>query len=121
MNYLKLNDPLGDTTVIVAPGVDPEKSGIYVFCIDGIGTYVGQYTNPSRYRGHYSRNVRNLRLGNPYRPSNPHGFRRVHRELAKAIGEKREISLTLLENWEDKSDRNRRERELKNSIGTLND
>jgi hypothetical protein len=45
----------------------------------------------------------------------------VHRELAKAIGEKREISLTLLENWEDKSDRNRRERELKNSIGTLND
>lgn len=89
--------------MFVAKGVDPEQPGLYVFNIEGTGTYVGQYSDPGRFLRQYSRNVRKLINKEPYRKGNPDGFRQIHRELAKAVrGRKRKISLTLIENWTEK-------------------
>ena len=124
----KLDEPLQDVGVFVAKGVDPEKPGIYVFVIEGQGIYVGKYTLPYRYKSEYANNVKKLLSGKSYRPKNPDGFRKIHRALAKAVGtEKQKISLILIENWDgnggdgDGESGLRRERELINMIGTLND
>ena len=97
---------------IVVPGVDPAQPGLYEWRIDGVGTYIGQYTHASRPGREYGLNVGRLLANRPYRKAKPSGFRRVHQELAKAAAAGRMITLTLLENQIVKVDRNRREREL---------
>jgi hypothetical protein len=68
---------------------------------------------------HYRRNLIRLVNGEPYRLSNRDGFRRIHRELERAIGAQRRIELHILENVElDEIDT--RERELIRQRGTLN-
>jgi hypothetical protein len=119
-NNITLNGPLDGVSVFVMEGVDPERSGIYIFVIDGLGTYVGKYTRPSRYRIEYSKNVRRILNNEPYRPNNPDGFRHVHRILAKAVREGKATSLILFENWEDEREGRDRESFLIQAIGTLN-
>ena len=97
---------------IKIPGVDPGQPGLYEWCIEGVGCYIGQYTHALRPRREYGLNVGRLLAERPYRKGNPEGFRRVHRQLAKAAQDCRSITLTLLENQPVKDDRNHREREL---------
>lgn len=96
----------------IPSGVDPGQPGIYEWRIEGVGCYIGQYTHARRPRREYGLNVGRLLAGHPYRKGNPEGFRRIHRQLAKAMEDPRLITLTLLENQPVKADRNRREREL---------
>ena len=97
---------------ITIPGVDPGQSGIYEWRIECLGCYIGQYTHALRPRREYGLNVGRILAGRPYRKSNPEGFRKIYRQLAKAVEDCRLITLTLLENQPMKADRNRREREL---------
>jgi hypothetical protein len=97
---------------VVIHGVDVKKPGIYEWQIEGVGSYIGKYSDISRPTKAYGRHVTNL-LNNKkaYRRSNPDGYRRIHRELIKAHLEGRRIVLTILENAE-KANINRREQEL---------
>ncbi len=76
--------------------------GIYRFTIDGLGVYVGRFTNASRPLREYSRNVEKLLEGRPYRPKNHDGFRHVHRVLHQAVMEGRSITLEIVENVDPK-------------------
>jgi len=103
----------------VADGVDLDLPGIYVWEIEGVGTYIGKYTRRTRPLLEYERNVIKILSGRPYRPQKPTAFRRIHRELHAAHVEGRQITLTILENCMP-SDLTRRERELILERGTLN-
>jgi hypothetical protein len=60
---------------------------------------VGRSMNGAkRPREDYQRNVKNLKNGLPYRPSDPEGFRGVHHELYLAEQEGFVIRLYLLQN-----------------------
>jgi len=61
-----------------------------------------------------------LLSGRPYRKGRPHGFRRIHRELAKADRFGPQITLIILENVEGHAI-NMREQELIAERGGLND
>jgi hypothetical protein len=97
---------------IIEEGVNPKLPGLYEWRIEGVGCYIGQYTRVSRPRRQYERNVLRLLAGLFYRPSDPNGFRRIHRALAEARKARHVVTLTLLENQGTKENRNRREREL---------
>lgn len=84
--------------LIVAEGVDLSRPGIYAWEIQGTGLYVGKYTRKSRPLREYDKNVRRLLSGQPYRPQNPYGFRRIHHALAEALVTGRQITLHILEN-----------------------
>ena len=75
-----------------------DQPGIYRWRIEGGKTYVGRFTRPSRPLKEYPKNVFRLLNGIPYRPKDPDGFRAVHRALAKAVQDRLEITLTILEN-----------------------
>lgn len=107
-------------TLIVADGIDSSKPGLYQWQIEGAGCYIGKYTHISRPRREYAANVLRLMQGRPYRLSNPHGFRRVHRALLQAHLDRRQITLTILENASP-ADIHKRERELISRHGSLND
>jgi hypothetical protein len=97
---------------IEVSGVSSEESGLYEWIIEGVGCYIGQYTHADRPRREYGLNVARVLECRPYRKSKPHGFRTIHRELARAVTEGRGITLKLLENQPDKERRNCRERKL---------
>jgi hypothetical protein len=103
-----------------SPGVDCSLQGIYVWTIDGVGTYVGRYTSITRPRRHYASIVMRLLNGQPYRKSKPDRFRRIHHALASAVKNGNRITLIILEN-PPADELNARERELIRQIGTLND
>lgn len=98
-------------TYVLTEGVREDRPGIYEWRIEGVGVYVGKYTRISRPKKQYGRNLFNILNSKPYRPRNPNGFRRVHRELERAYRERRTITLTILENVSP-AELNRREREL---------
>lgn len=104
---------------IVNPGVDLDKPGIYRWCIEGVGSYIGKYTSISRPMSRYTFNL--IRLVQGGLPLNGRRFRRVHRELAQAVRDKRQITLTILENVERGEALNSRERALIAEHGSLND
>jgi hypothetical protein len=93
-------------------GADPSKPGLYEWRIEGLGVYIGQFTRRSRHRREYRLNVLRLLNGSPYRKTNPDGLRSIHHALATAVSEGKRITLTILENQADKSERNHREQEL---------
>lgn len=97
---------------MVNVGIDPEQPGLFAWRIEGLGTYIGQYTRPSVPRLAYGANVSKLLNGEPYRKGKPDEFRVVHRRLHQAIKEEKQITLIFLENISDKPSRNRRKREL---------
>lgn len=99
-------------TELSLDSADPFKPGLYEWRIEGLGVYIGQYTRRSRHRREYRLNVLRLLNGHPYRKKDPYGFRSVHHALATAVREGRRITLTIIENQADKSERNRREQEL---------
>lgn len=105
---------------LIDDGVDRSKCGIYRWEIAGAGVYIGKFGRVRRPLKEYGRNVTRLLNGNPYRRSKPDGFRRVHRELARAYQHRRKITLTLLENC-DPSKIDAREDELIKLHGSLND
>lgn len=107
-------------------GVDEFLPLIYLWEIYGgsgelVGRYVGKASGgASRPRKHYSRNVKNLLAGKPYRRGAPDGFRRIHRALAKAQTEGFTIALHLICNVRAGEDINAVERywiAAKNTIG----
>ena len=104
----------------ITKGFDSSLPGLYEFHIDGVGSYIAQCkTNISRRHEMYVRNVKNLLDGKPYRQNNPDGYRRIHRELARALRTGKTIRFILLENCP-LADIYRRERELIARRGTLN-
>jgi hypothetical protein len=113
---------LGDHAVVVtwAPGTNPDTPGLYRWTVEGAGIYIGQYTRSSRPLKHYGRNIVRMRDGKDYRKSKPTKFRPIHRELAKAIAEGRQVTLEIIESHADKAARNARERELIQASGSLN-
>ena len=104
---------------IVAKGVDPNRPGIYVWAIQGVGAYVGKYTWGTRPTRDYERNVRRLLAGKPYRLNKPDKWRKIHRALAAAVRDGRSIFLAILMNGS-AEELQARERELIREIGTLN-
>jgi hypothetical protein len=101
-------------------GVNLDFPGIYEWYIEGCGSYIGKYKRKHRPLKEYARNVQNILNGSYYRRSKPDGFRRIHRELARAHLEGRLIRLIILENVEPLRI-NERERELIAERGALND
>lgn len=77
------------------------------------GRYVGKAKGGSkRPRRHYKRNVRRLLQNRPYRKSNPEGYRKVHRHLAKADRLGHKITLSFLCNVDDSENINDVEQRL---------
>jgi hypothetical protein len=98
--------------LVVTDGVDLTKPGLYEWRIEGVGVYIGKYTDISRPTRAYDKHVENLLNGKmKYRPSNPTGYRRIHHALIKAHLEGRQVTLTIIENAE-KVNINYRERTL---------
>lgn len=111
-------------TVVIPDSVSLDLPGIYEWSIsyaDGTTRrYVGKYTQRNRPTREYHANIERLLDGRPYRKASPDGFRQVHRELAKATEEGREVVLTILENAAP-ADLNQREQALIKERGaTLN-
>ena len=104
----------------VLDGVDPDKPGLYQWIIEGVGSYVGQYTRHSRPRREYGVNVTRLLNRLPYRKATPEGFRTIHWHLAAAVVARRRIDLVFLENGE-RPALNDRERAIIRERGELND
>ena len=82
-------------TYVLPSGVREDRPGIYEWRIEGVGVYIGKYTRISRPKKQYTRNVSNLANRLPYRPRNPNGFRRIHKELERSERGK----LPLLPSW----------------------
>jgi hypothetical protein len=59
--------------------------------------YIGRFTDASRFKS-YERNVHRLLNDLPYRPSNPTGFRKVHRYLLAAVRNGLRVELRIVEN-----------------------
>ena len=106
-------------SLTIADGADSDFPGLYEFEIEGVGSYIGKYTNLSQRRKLYSRNVCNLLNGKPHRKGKPEGFRRIHHALADAVRAGKTIKLIILEN-PSREKIYRRERELIGLRGTLN-
>jgi hypothetical protein len=107
-------------SVTITDGANPDLPGLYEFKIDGVGSYIGKYTNFSQRCKLYSRNVDNLLNKRTYRKGKPNQFRRIHRELADAVRAGKRINLIVLENQDRGPKLNRREWELIRERGTLN-
>jgi hypothetical protein len=107
-------------SLTIAEGANRDLPGLYEFKIDGVGSYIGKYTNFSERCKLYSRNVNNLLNKRAYRKGKPDGFRRIHRELADAFQAGKTIKLIILENQPRGERLNRREWELIMERGTLN-
>jgi len=69
--------------LVVLPGVDRNRPGLYEWIIEGVGSYIGKYTHFSRPYREYDRNVQKILTGRPYRPRKPEGFRRSIRSLRR--------------------------------------
>lgn len=105
--------------LLITEGVDTDLPGIYEWRIEGAGSYIGRYTYSSRPFGDYARHVRDLFLGDIYKPSDPDGWRRIHHELYAALLDGREIELIFVENCS-ADDLNERKQVHKKERGTLN-
>ena len=97
--------------------VDEARPLIYLWEVSDdlhvVYRYVGKADRGAlRPRKHYTRNVRNLLAELPYRPSDPDGYREVHRQLAAATGNRHSVvTLRLVRNVEPGEDIYRVERE----------
>jgi hypothetical protein len=122
MSKYRLEHPLDDTDPIVMPGVNPERSCIYIFFIDGLGCYVGKSDGKKptrRWQKTYSKNVQDKMDGKPWHGDPSMSFRRIHDALCKAVKERQRIVLVIYENHTGKALTDR-EAELIRAIGTLN-
>lgn len=78
--------------------VNLQDPGIYEWCIEGSGRYIGRSLRLRRRLREYIQNVANLHAGTAYRANSPAGFRGVHRALAAAAMERREVIFRVIEN-----------------------
>ncbi|CAN5770802.1 hypothetical protein BH10ACI4_BH10ACI4_39000 [soil metagenome] len=98
-------------TYVVAEGVDVRKPGIYVWTIEGRGSYVGRYKSIARPTREYADTLRKMLQEDRRRKATPGTYRRIHHELKSAYEEMRPITLTIRANA-NASDSVRIEREL---------
>jgi hypothetical protein len=103
----------------VCEGVSPNLPGIYEWRVEGAGSYIGRYSYSSRPFGDYARHVRDQFAGGIYKPKQPDGWRRIHRELYAALLDGREIELIFVENCS-LDELNHRERVHRKERGALN-
>lgn len=103
----------------ISEDVNLHGPGIYVWEIDGVGTYVGKARRLAKRLPAYPRSVRNIQGGRPYRRNNPDGFREVHKALAAACAEGRRVTLWIAEVCTE-DELNAREAYWIGQIGTLN-
>lgn len=102
---------------LIRSDVDQGKPLIYMWEIHDssevlFGRYVGKAIGGAeRPLRHYKRNVDRLLAGEPYRKSNPDGYRLIHRALAEAVRRDFSISLTFLCNVLEREDINQVESE----------
>ena len=96
------------------------RPGIYEWEIEGRGSYIGKYSKISRPTKRYGKNVNDILGKRPYHGRENGKFRRIHIELYAAFIYKRKITLTILENVDDKMKRHQREIELIRLRGNLN-
>ncbi|WP_199711893.1 hypothetical protein [Alginatibacterium sediminis] len=98
--------------------VNEGKALIYMWEIHGedgalTGCYVGKAKGGSkRPKRHYKRNVRRLLQNQPYRKSNPEGYRKVHRALTEATRCGHRITLSFLCNISESENINDIEQQL---------
>ena len=103
----------------ISEGVNLDLPGIYEWRIEGAGSYIGRYTYSSRPFGDYARHVRDQFAGGIYKPKQPDGWRRIHRELYAALLDGRVIELIFVENCA-LGDLNARETFHRKQRGSLN-
>ena len=83
---------------------DETKPLIYAWFLQN-HIYVGKSDDgASRPLKHYKRNVERYFRGEPYRPGNPNGWRKVHLAMIEAVKDGEEIRLKLVENVGDGED-----------------
>jgi GIY-YIG catalytic domain len=88
-------DP-GSLHIIHPEGADLAGAGIYLWSVEG-HTYVGKATCLRSRLNEYLNNIKKIEAGQPYRRSNPEGFRAVHRHLAQAKARGAILEWKLLE------------------------
>jgi hypothetical protein len=101
---------------VIRGAIDESKPLIYMWEIrEHSGKVVGRYVGKAKAGSkrpltHYTRNVRNILAGKPYRRLAPAGFRRIHLALANAVRDGLLIELTLLVNVPEGASINEHER-----------
>jgi hypothetical protein len=80
--------------------IDLGGPGIYAWHVDGRLVYVGKATKLRSRIREYRNNIERIRSGRPYRRGNVDGFRRIHRELARAVEAGVSVSISVLETCE---------------------
>lgn len=83
------------------PANFPPGGGIYQWWIGGAAVYTGQAIDLRRRLRQYERNIERLDHGEPYRLSNPDGFREIHRRLLNAIENGMHIEFRVIEYCEE--------------------
>ena len=106
-------------TYIVGEGVDVRRPGIYVWTIEGRGSYVGRYKSIARPTREYADTLRKMLQEDRRRKATPGTYRRIHYELKSAYEEMRPITLTIRVNAS-ASDSERIERELVAEYSAVN-
>jgi hypothetical protein len=88
----------------VAPGVDLDLPGIYLWLIAGEIVYVGKYTHSRRPLKAYARNVRRLLANLPYHNEGS-DYRGIHYALALAVLDNLPITVRIVKNVLDADER----------------
>ncbi len=83
---------------VVGEGVDVRKPGIYVWTIEGRGSYVGRYKSIARPTREYADTLRKMLQEDRRRKGGQGVYRRIHLELKSAYEEMRPITLTIRAN-----------------------
>ena len=101
MSKYRLDAPLEDVDPLIMPGVNAEKPCIFIFFIDGKGTYVGKSSgkNPTySWQKRYSARVQGIIDRKPYHGDPNKNYRPIHYALFEALKEKLRVTLIILEN-----------------------
>ncbi len=79
-------------------GVDPNSPLLYRILIKNRICYIGCANTARRPQKAYSRNVRRMIEGQPYRNNNPDGFRLIHKRICEAVQSGENVSIELIRN-----------------------
>ena len=113
--------PEGWFDLDVAPGVHLNQPGIYIWEIEDVGKYIGEYTRIKRPTKRYAWKVRQIVNEQPQHDElNPIGFGHIHKALAKAHLQGNKIVLHVAENVPDPKERHSRQAKLIAKCGNLN-
>ncbi len=122
LSKYRLDAPLEDVDPLIMPGVNAEKPCIFVFFIDGKGSYVGKSggKNPiNNWRKRYSANVQRMIDGKAYHGDPAKDFRLIHYALFEALRGTLRVTLIILENGTGDT-LNERRKVIKEVVESLN-